>query len=116
MGPAWNAWPSRHATQRRQVLQQSLRFAHDRYEAGHASDLEELDAQRNLYAAELEVVRLPGPAMKARYSYYGVHAEGQPPGPAARVFIDWLLGQAHDERTPIPALPDSLLGRTPTVG
>lgn len=62
MGPAWNAWtltalrawPSRHATQRRQVLQQSLRFAHDRYEAGHASDLEELDAQRNLYAAELD--------------------------------------------------------------
>ena len=36
------------------MLQQSLRFAHDRYEAGHASDLEELDAQRNLYAAELD--------------------------------------------------------------
>lgn len=54
MGPAWNAWPSRHATQRRQVLQQSLRFAHDRYKAGHASDLEELDAQRNLYAAALD--------------------------------------------------------------
>ena len=31
-----------------------LRFAHDRYEAGYASDLEELDAQRNLYAAELD--------------------------------------------------------------
>ena len=65
MGPDWNAWtltglrawPSRHATQRRQVLQQSLRFAHDRYEAGHASDLEELDAQRNLYAAELDAQR-----------------------------------------------------------
>ena len=64
--PAWNAWtltalrawPSRHATQRRQVLQQSLRFAHDRYEAGHASDLEELDAQRNLYQAQQEVIRL----------------------------------------------------------
>jgi outer membrane protein TolC len=36
------------------VLQQSLRFAHDRYEAGYASYLEELDAQRNLYAAELD--------------------------------------------------------------
>ena len=36
------------------MLQQSLRFAHDRYEAGHASDLEELDAQRNLYAAALD--------------------------------------------------------------
>lgn len=36
------------------MAQQSLRFAHDRYEAGHASDLEELDAQRNLYAAALD--------------------------------------------------------------
>ncbi len=62
-----------------------------------------------------EVVRLPGPALKARYAYV-VHAEGQPPSPAARLFIDWLLEQAQDERTPIPALPDSLLGRpaTPT--
>jgi hypothetical protein len=43
-----------------------------------------------------------------------VHAEGQPPSPAARLFIDWLLEQAQDERTPVPALPDSLLGRPAT--
>ena len=63
------------------------------------------------YLDRYEVVRLPGPAMKARYAFYVVHADGQPPSPAARVFIDWLLHQAQDERTPIPALPDSLLGR-----
>ncbi len=55
-----------------------------------------------------------GPALKARYAYHVVHAEGQPPSPAARLFIDWLLEQAQDERTPIPALPDSLLGRPAT--
>jgi len=66
------------------------------------------------YLQRYEVVRLPGPALKARYAYHVVHAEGQPPSPAARLFIDWLLEQAQDERTPIPALPDSLLGRPAT--
>lgn len=47
-----------YAVQRRGVLQRSLGFAHDRYEAGYASYLEELDAQRNLLQAELDVVRL----------------------------------------------------------
>lgn len=66
------------------------------------------------YLQRYEVVRLPGPALKARYAYHVVHAEGQPPSQAARLFIDWLLEQAQDERTPIPALPDSLLGRPAT--
>lgn len=66
------------------------------------------------YLQRYELVRLPGPALKARYAYYVVHAEGQPPSPAARLFIDWVLGQAQDERTPVPALPDSLLGRPTT--
>ncbi|MBN5051830.1 LysR family transcriptional regulator [Stenotrophomonas sp. LMG 10879] len=68
------------------------------------------------YLQRYELVRLPGPALKARYAYYVVHAEGRPPSPAARLFIDWLLGQAQDERTPVPALPDSLLGRPSTPG
>ncbi len=66
------------------------------------------------YLQRYEVVRLPGPALKARYAYHVVHAEGQPPSHAARLFIDWLLEQAQDERTPIPALPESLLGRPAT--
>jgi len=52
------AQQTEQAVQRRDVLQRSLGFAHDRYEAGYASYLEELDAQRNLFQAELDVVRL----------------------------------------------------------
>ena len=36
----------------------ALGFAEDRYDAGYASYLEELDAQRNLFAVQQEVVRL----------------------------------------------------------
>jgi multidrug efflux system outer membrane protein len=35
-----------------------LEYAHDRYEAGYVSYLEELDAQRNLYAQDSELIRL----------------------------------------------------------
>lgn len=61
---------SQLATQRRDVLQQSLGFAHDRYEAGYASYLEELDAQRNLYAAQLEVVKLRQAELDNRVQLY----------------------------------------------
>lgn len=46
------------AQERQQVLQRSLGFAHDRYQAGYASYLEELDAQRHLFAVQQEVIRL----------------------------------------------------------
>jgi multidrug efflux system outer membrane protein len=59
-----------HARQRRDVLERSLRFAHDRYEAGYASYLEELDAQRNLYQAQLEVVRLRQSELENRVALY----------------------------------------------
>ena len=64
------AQQSQFATERRDVLQQSLGFAHDRYEAGYASYLEELDAQRNLYAAQLEVVRLRQAELDNRVQLY----------------------------------------------
>jgi NodT family efflux transporter outer membrane factor (OMF) lipoprotein len=47
-----------HASERAAVLQRSLGFAKDRYEAGYASYLEELDAQRNLFQAQQDVIRL----------------------------------------------------------
>ena len=47
-----------HAREREKVLMRTLGFAKDRYEAGYASYLEELDAQRNLFAVQQEVVRL----------------------------------------------------------
>ena len=59
-----------HAVQRRDVLQRSLGFAHDRYEAGYASYLEELDAQRNLFQAELEVVKLRQAELENRVLLY----------------------------------------------
>ncbi len=74
---------SRHAVRRRDVLQQSLGYAHDRYEAGYASYLEELDAQRNLYAAQLEVVRLRQAELDNRVQLYKALGGGWRPEPAA---------------------------------
>lgn len=65
------------------MLQQSLRFAHDHYEAGYASDLEELDAQRNLYAAELELVRLHQAELDNRVQLYKALGGGWQPADAA---------------------------------
>lgn len=45
-----------HVTARRDVLKRSLEHARNRYEAGYASYLEQLDAQRNLYDAENQVI------------------------------------------------------------
>lgn len=47
-----------HAQNRRAILVRSLMFAHDRYQAGYASYLEELDAQRNLYQLEIDLIKL----------------------------------------------------------
>ena len=63
------------------------------------------------YLQRYELVRLPGPTLKARYAYYVVHAEHRTLSPTALAFMDWLKREALDDRTPIPALPDELLGR-----
>lgn len=47
-----------HAARRRAILARSLGYAHDRYQAGYASYLEELDAQRNLYQVEISLITL----------------------------------------------------------
>lgn len=46
------------ATRRRAVLARSLGYARDRYQAGYSSYLEQLDAQRNLYQTEIDVISL----------------------------------------------------------
>ncbi|MBO9685822.1 MAG: efflux transporter outer membrane subunit [Mitsuaria chitosanitabida] len=48
----------RFAQERREVLARSLQYAHDRYDAGYASYLEELDAQRNLFAQDNDLIRI----------------------------------------------------------
>ena len=47
-----------HASRRRDILGRSLGYATDRYQAGYASYLEQLDAQRNLFQVELNLVTL----------------------------------------------------------
>lgn len=42
-----------------------------------------------------ELVRLPGPTMKARFSYYVVYPAHRQPAPAAVKFIDWIKQQAQ---------------------
>lgn len=63
------------------------------------------------YLQRYELIRLPGPALKARFAYYAIHPAHRPLHPAAVLFIDWLKREALDERTPLPPMPDGLLGR-----
>jgi LysR family glycine cleavage system transcriptional activator len=46
------------------------------------------------YLASGELVRLPGPAVKARFGYYAVHPTHQRPSPSAAAFIDWARQEA----------------------
>lgn len=55
------------------------------------------------YLQRYELVRLPGPSLKARFSYYAVHPAHRPPTPAAAAFIDWLKREALDPDTPLPS-------------
>jgi DNA-binding transcriptional LysR family regulator len=49
------------------------------------------------YLASGQLVRLPGPALKSRFSYYAVHPAHRRPGPAAISFIAWLREEAARE-------------------
>ncbi|AVQ07598.1 TPA: transcriptional regulator [Xanthomonas vasicola pv. zeae] len=68
------------------------------------------------YLQRYELVRLPGPTLKARYAYYIVHPSHRALSPAAALFIDWLKREALDERTPMPALPAELVTLPPSEG
>ena len=46
------------------------------------------------YLASGRVVRLPGPTMPSRYSYYVVYPSHRRLRPAARAFVDWLSSEA----------------------
>ncbi|RKG88793.1 LysR substrate-binding domain-containing protein [Corallococcus terminator] len=58
------------------------------------------------YFADGRLVRLPGPTVPTRFSYFVVVPSHRKPRPAARAFIEWLLTQ--------PGQPDP--GATPTQG
>ena len=69
-----------HARQREIVLTSTLGFAKDRYEAGYASYLEELDAQRNLFAAQQDVLRLRQSQLENAVALYQALGGGWQPG------------------------------------
>lgn len=55
------------------------------------------------YIERGELIQLPGPTLKARFSYFVVYPAHRRPTPAAAVFIDWLRREAaNDEVTPMP--------------
>jgi LysR family transcriptional regulator, glycine cleavage system transcriptional activator len=62
-----------------------------------ASGLGAILARSRLAAPYLrsgELVRLPGPALKARFGYYAVHPSHRRPSPPATAFIQWLRHEA----------------------
>ncbi len=50
------------------------------------------------YIEREELIQLPGPVLKARFSYYVVHPAHRRPAPAAAAFIDWLRREAAKEQ------------------
>ena len=48
------------------------------------------------YLAAKCLVRLPGPALKARWGYYVIYPSHKRLKPAARAFVDWLLSLPQD--------------------
>ena len=48
------------------------------------------------YLADGRLVRLPGPALKARWAYFVVQPAHRRLRPAARAFVDWLLALPKD--------------------
>lgn len=62
-----------------QALQRTLRLANLRYDNGYSSYLEVLDAQRTLFAAELEQVQLQGARLRAIVDLYRALGGGWTP-------------------------------------
>jgi LysR family transcriptional regulator, glycine cleavage system transcriptional activator len=50
------------------------------------------------YLARGELVRLAGPAIKAKFAYYAVHPAHRRPSAAAAAFVEWVRAQSSDER------------------
>ena len=70
------------AQRRRDVLAKTLGYAKDRYEAGYASYLEQIDAQRNLFQAEIDVINLRQSQLDNRIALYRALGGGWQDGAA----------------------------------
>lgn len=65
--------------QQQQVLSDALRIAHNRYQNGYASYLDELDAQRTLFTTQLTVVQLKNSLLLAQIDLYRALGGGWQP-------------------------------------
>ncbi|GGD37646.1 LysR substrate-binding domain-containing protein [Pseudoxanthomonas indica] len=54
------------------------------------------------YLQRGELLRLPGPALNARFAYYAVYPSHRPPRPVVQTFIDWLRSQTAETEIPPP--------------
>ncbi len=59
-----------HAARRRVVLLRSVQYAKERYESGYAPYLEQLDAQRNLYQTQIELINVRQAQLLNRLALY----------------------------------------------
>ena len=69
------------AEKRRVAANEVLRVAHNRYANGYASYLEELDAQRNAFNADLSVLQLRASLLAAHVDLYRALGGGWTPAP-----------------------------------
>ncbi|MFL6673559.1 MAG: efflux transporter outer membrane subunit [Massilia sp.] len=67
------------AEQRSTVAAEVLRIAHNRYANGYASYLEELDAQRNAFSAQVNVLQLRASLLRAHVDLYRALGGGWTP-------------------------------------
>lgn len=63
------------------VTQESLRIAHNRYQNGYASYLDELDAQRTLFTTQLNLVQVKNNLLLAQIDLYRALGGGWQPSP-----------------------------------
>ena len=64
------------------LLLRSVEYAKERYEAGYAPYLEQLDAQRNLYQTEIDVINFLKAQLLNRLSLYQALGGGWSAGPS----------------------------------
>lgn len=60
-----------------------------------------------------ELIQLPGPTLKTRFSYYVVHPAHRRPSPAAAAFIDWLRREAAKEEVAASSGPGTARSAVP---
>jgi LysR family transcriptional regulator, glycine cleavage system transcriptional activator len=58
-----------------------------------------------------QLIRLPGPDLKSRFSYYAVHPSHRRPSAGAAAFIAWLRQEAAEEQKPASRHGKSLRAR-----